>query len=277
MAEMKPAVSGHGSCAGKSLHPALPLIAAAGISVPTAKPPSLSARAREWPWEQLVEQTESGFVRQQLRVVNHFPKMPIGVLEIACITAPERVVCRFDDRGAGGRRLLHDRVHLGLAGNIVTKRKIGSARSSDFEAGIMSQAATWPDGELQALLKVEERHGPVFELRADDPACAEPKTIPIERDRALQIIHAQGNDGNPGFHDPPSSELSHWNRSLHPRWFSLGESSGDILRDGSDASKRFSRRRVRSRHDYHLALGDVARISYSPNTSLSSTPGSPMA
>ena len=43
----------------------------------------------------------SSFFNFPLRVPYHFPHMPVGVLEIACVAAPKRVVSLLDDNGRG--------------------------------------------------------------------------------------------------------------------------------------------------------------------------------
>lgn len=63
----------------------------------------------------------------------------------------------------------------------------------------MSQVTTWPNGQLQALLKVEERYGTMLELGSHDAGCAESKSITIKRNRTLQIVYTQCNHRDPGF------------------------------------------------------------------------------
>ena len=67
----------------------------------------------------------------------------------------------------------------------------------------MGDALTRPDREPQKGLQIEEGHGPVLELRADDAFRLEPEAVPIESERLLQIINADGENGDSSLHADP--------------------------------------------------------------------------
>jgi len=58
----------------------------------------------------------------------------------------------------------------------------------------------WPDGQLQALVQVEERDCPVFELSSDDSLGRQPQPVAIEREGSFQVVHADGQQRCPRFH-----------------------------------------------------------------------------
>src|SRR5688572_2480558 len=51
-------------------------------------------------------------LRQELRVPRDFPEVPVGILEVARISAVEGLARRLHDRGAGVARLFHHGVDL---------------------------------------------------------------------------------------------------------------------------------------------------------------------
>jgi hypothetical protein len=57
-----------------------------------------------------------------------------------------------------------------------------------------------PDREPQTGLQVEEGHGPVLKLRAYNALRIEPKPVPIEPERLLQVIDADGDNGDSWLH-----------------------------------------------------------------------------
>ena len=57
-----------------------------------------------------------------------------------------------------------------------------------------------PKRELQPRLQVEEDHGAMLEFRADDALRREPQAVAIEAHRALEIVDAEGDEGDARLH-----------------------------------------------------------------------------
>ena len=66
--------------------------------------------------------------------------------------------------------------------------------------GVMGKAGARPDRQLEAVLEVEEGDGAIFELLADDAGGRQAKSIPVERDRALQVVDTERDQRNAWFH-----------------------------------------------------------------------------
>lgn len=95
--------------------------------------------------------------------------MPIGVLERACVAAPEGIVRRVGDRRASIFDLRHDRIHFGLTRDIVAERTLSRASRAKRNFGLMGERCAGPNGELQAMLKIKEGDRAMLELRAENP------------------------------------------------------------------------------------------------------------
>jgi hypothetical protein len=94
--------------------------------------------------------------------------MHVRILEVTRVSTPERIVSRLDDNGSCLLCLLHHDVDFGFRGNVVADAEFGRTSTADVESGIVSQARSWPERELQTGLQVEESDCPVLELRADN-------------------------------------------------------------------------------------------------------------
>lgn len=57
-----------------------------------------------------LQRCHASILDYQLRIPYHFPQMPVGILKVARVTAPERVASRPYDDGASAFRLLHNRI-----------------------------------------------------------------------------------------------------------------------------------------------------------------------
>src|SRR5690606_25483404 len=64
----------------------------------------------------------------------------------------------------------------------------------------MRQIRATPQGEPQAILQVKERDSAVLELGANDPVRGKSQAVAIERNCALEVVHAESQYGDPGFH-----------------------------------------------------------------------------
>ena len=103
-----------------------------------------------------------------LRIPGDFPQMAIGVLEIAGIAAPERLLGRLDDDRPGLPGLFHDLIDLGFRRHIVAQAERRCTRRSRGQARILGKARARIERELETALQVEEGHGAVLEFRAED-------------------------------------------------------------------------------------------------------------
>ena len=109
------------------------------------------------PFDEREEGTEESspsalFVRQELRIPGDFPDMLIWILEIASIPSIESHLCRFDDLGPGLLRLLHHPVDFFLTADILSQGKVRRTGSLNRDGGIVSNALSWPQSELDTVL-----------------------------------------------------------------------------------------------------------------------------
>src|SRR5690606_15371988 len=127
--------------------------------------------------------------------------MAIRVLEVACIAAPERFLCRLDDRRSGLFGPAHHLVNFGLRRNVMPKRHAGGAWRSKRQARVMRNARARPQRQAQARLQIEEGHRTVLELFADDPFSLKTEPVAIELQRFIEVFNAKGDDSNAWLHD----------------------------------------------------------------------------
>jgi hypothetical protein len=64
----------------------------------------------------------------------------------------------------------------------------------------MCNAGSRPQGQAQAMLKLEKCHGTMLELFADDARAREPKAVAIEAQGCFQIIDTDGDHGDRRLH-----------------------------------------------------------------------------
>ncbi|MNT93368.1 hypothetical protein D3C72_2348250 [compost metagenome] len=64
----------------------------------------------------------------------------------------------------------------------------------------MRKTGARPDCQLQSGLQVEEGHGAVLELLADDACGGQAQAVAVEAHRTLQVIDTQRDQRNPGSH-----------------------------------------------------------------------------
>ena len=60
----------------------------------------------------------------------------------------------------------------------------------------MSDAVTRPHGQLQPGLQIEESDRSVLKLLSEDTRCLESKSVPIEPQCLIQVVHAKRNHGD---------------------------------------------------------------------------------
>src|SRR5262245_32178989 len=136
-----------------------------------------------------------------LGIPRHFPQMPVEILEVSGVAAPEPIVRRLHADGTCVPGLLHHGVDFGLRSDVVGDAELGLAATAQGDAGIVGQAPARPERELQTGLEIEERDRPVFELRADDAFGLEAEPVAIELDRSLEVVDAECDEGYPRFHE----------------------------------------------------------------------------
>lgn len=126
--------------------------------------------------------------------------MPVGVGEVAGVAAPEGVLRRFDDRGAGGDGLLYEGVHFVARGDVVGEGEFGAAARARRNGGVAGEAGTREQGKFQPRLHVEERNGAMLELLADDAGRGEAEAVAVEGDGSFEVVDAEGDESNARFH-----------------------------------------------------------------------------
>lgn len=96
--------------------------------------------------------------------------------------------------------LPHHRVDFQLAPDIVANGELGGAGRRLAETGVVREVVTRPDRQFHAGLQVEERHGPVLELAADDPASRQTKPIPVKGHGPFEVVDPEREQRDPGLH-----------------------------------------------------------------------------
>jgi hypothetical protein len=91
-----------------------------------------------------------------LRVPYNLPEMAVGILEVARVASPERLVRGLDDDRTCAFGLSHDRIDFFPGRNIVPESELSGARPSQRYAGVVSNALARPDSQLQAGLQIKK-------------------------------------------------------------------------------------------------------------------------
>src|SRR5690606_14065352 len=134
------------------------------------------------------------------RIPNHLPEVTVRILEVARVAAPEGLVRGPYDPRAGRGRFRHDGIDLFARADVVAERHLRRTPRPLLETGVVRNAFPGPEREAEAGLQVEEGDGPVFELLADDPFRGKTQPVAIEADGRLEIVDAEGDDGDVGLH-----------------------------------------------------------------------------
>src|SRR5690606_30314597 len=151
---------------------------------------------------------------QQLRIPDHFPQVPVGILEVARVAAPEGLLRRLHDGRSRLPGLLQHGIDLFPAQHVVSEGELRRARPARRQSGVVGDARARPDRKPEAGLQVEEGDGAMLELPADDAFGVQAETVAVEMQGPLQIIHANGDDGHAGLH----GESPLQGRYLAGRW-----------------------------------------------------------
>src|SRR5512134_2726538 len=130
----------------------------------------------------------------------HLPHVSIRVLEVAGVATPECLMRRLYHHCAATLRLLHHVIDFRLGRDVMPDGELGRARASVRDPRIVSNALSGPEREFQSGLKFEERDGAMFELRADNAFGLQPKAVPVEPDRRLEIVDTDRDERDAEFH-----------------------------------------------------------------------------
>src|SRR5215510_11925090 len=142
----------------------------------------------------------SSILRGPLRVPRHLPEMTVGVLKIPSVPAPKRLLGWLDDDGASVPRLLHDRIDLCLGRHIVPERELRWTCRPQRQPRVVGDAPARPEREPYPGLQLDEDHGSIGKLPADDPLGCEAKAAAIEAQGSFQIIDPDGDNGDARLH-----------------------------------------------------------------------------
>src|SRR3989442_7009918 len=109
--------------------------------------------------------------------------MTIGVLEVAGVTAPERVL-----RGLGYSRtclfgLLHDRINFLFTVHIMADGKFGGTFRIFRNLCIICNVVSWPNCEFHAGVQIEEGNGAMLTFSPNNPLRRQAKPVAIESER----------------------------------------------------------------------------------------------
>jgi hypothetical protein len=132
---------------------------------------------------------------------------PLGVGTLRFLRGPVIVGRVTEDTVLLDRvRLSHHRVHLFGRRHVVPERHLGRTCLPERQAGVVRQAPSRPDGQLQTRLQVEKGDSAVLELLPDDPRRLLAEGA-VEPHRPVQVVDAQGQNAESWFHvgtRPPS-------------------------------------------------------------------------
>src|SRR5438309_8009524 len=126
--------------------------------------------------------------------------MPVRVLKVAGVAAVKRIAGALQDARSSLGRLRHYGIDFGFRGYVVREAELGCAPRTDCDARIMGEARARPERELESRLQIEERHGAMLELGADDAFGVQAQPVAVEPQRALEVVNAQGDERDARLH-----------------------------------------------------------------------------
>src|SRR5690606_16918078 len=138
------------------------------------------------------------------------PDVPVRILEVARVSAPERLVGRLEDQRPRGFCLLHHAVDFIGGRDVVTQRQLGRARVGDGKPRIVCDTGPGPERDLQPVLEVEEHDGTMLVLRSDDALGLPAQAVAVEGEGALEVAHPESDYGESRSHRFPLRR-SCWN------------------------------------------------------------------
>jgi hypothetical protein len=140
-------------------------------------------------------------------VPDDFPKVLVGVEEVSGITAIESGMGFFEDGGAGVAGLGEEGIDFGGGVEVMGEHEIGRSRGRDREAGFVGNTGAGPKSESEAGLEFKKDDGAVLKFGADDALSGKAEAVAIETKGALEIIDAEGDEGDARFHERFLEEL----------------------------------------------------------------------
>src|SRR5690606_37046620 len=97
---------------------------------------------------------------------------------------------------ARSARLAHDGIDLFARRYVVPEGEFRRRRRALWDAAVVRDAGARPERQPQPSLQVDEDHRAVLELRSVDAVRGEAEPFAVEVERALQVVDAEGEDGD---------------------------------------------------------------------------------
>src|SRR2546425_818954 len=118
-----------------------------------------------------------------LRIPHNLPQVTIGVLKVASVTAPERVLCGLGDSRACLSCLLHDRVNFLFTVHIMANGKFSGTFRTFRNLCVIRNVVSRPNGQFQAGVQIEEGNGAMLKFSPNNPLRRQTKPVAIEFER----------------------------------------------------------------------------------------------
>src|SRR2546422_2489172 len=118
-----------------------------------------------------------------LRIPHDFPQMAIGVLKVAGVPTPERVLCGLGDSRARLFCLLHDRINFLFTVHIMADGKFSGTFRTFRNSCVIRNVVSRPNCELQAGVQVEEGNGAMLKFSPNNPLRRQAQPVAIESER----------------------------------------------------------------------------------------------
>jgi len=138
-------------------------------------------------------------VDRYVGVDGDLPEVAVRVGEVAGVAAPEGRAGRLDDPGTGALGARQQRVDLVPAAHVVGDAHLGRAGRAKRHIGVAGDAAPREQGQPHAAAQLEERDRTILEFLADDALAGQPKPLPVEGQRPLQVVDPERQDSDPRF------------------------------------------------------------------------------
>src|SRR5690606_28502954 len=161
--------------------------------------PARTVRAAWCEWCGTTRRPSSGG-RRPVRIPDDFPQVPVRILEVAGVAAPERVGGRLDDPRPGAGRPSHHGVDIRARPDVVPEAETCRRRFRDGQTGVEGEVLPAEQREPQPTGEVEERHRAVLALPPDNPLGRQTESVAVEPHRTLEIRDAERNDADDGIH-----------------------------------------------------------------------------
>ena len=100
----------------------------------------------------------SSILGNEVGVEEQIPEVIVRILKVARVSAPEGLLCLFDNACAGFRGLLHDSIGFLFARHVMADRELRRAVARLGEATVMCEIVASPGRKLEPALQLEERN-----------------------------------------------------------------------------------------------------------------------